>query len=148
MAHRFTFGSTSNPSKTASATLPEADEYDTRANCDPNKLLLCPFDKNHRIRSSRFPYHIIKCRKNHPKLASELQSCPFNARHLVPKPELQAHIETCSDRTLVDGGEAEANGMFRNQLPVSTWQNPNPTEDWDQEADDHAPPFMLGTKNN
>uniref|UniRef100_H3C4J0 CHHC U11-48K-type domain-containing protein n=1 Tax=Tetraodon nigroviridis TaxID=99883 RepID=H3C4J0_TETNG len=124
MAHRFTFGSTSNPSKTASATLPEADEYatsDTRANCDPNKLLLCPFDKNHRIRSSRFPYHIIKCRKNHPKLASELQSCPFNARHLVPKPELQAHIETCSDRTLVDGGE---------------------------EADDHAPPFMLGTKNN
>lgn len=46
--------------------------------------------------------------QNHPKLASELQSCPFNARHLVPKQELQVHIETCSDRTLVDSGEGEA----------------------------------------
>lgn len=36
---------------------------DTRANCDPDRLLQCPFDKNHQIRSSRFPYHIIKCRK-------------------------------------------------------------------------------------
>lgn len=36
---------------------------DTRANCNPNNLLQCPFDKNHQIRSCRFPYHIIKCRK-------------------------------------------------------------------------------------
>lgn len=45
--------------------------------------------------------------QNHPKLASELKSCPFNARHLVPKQELQAHIETCPDRIVVDSEEGE-----------------------------------------
>lgn len=30
---------------------------------DPDKLLQCPFDKNHQIRVCRFPYHLIKCRK-------------------------------------------------------------------------------------
>lgn len=44
---------------------------DTRANCDPDRLLQCPFDKNHQIRSSRFPYHIIKCRK----VSQVYQSC-------------------------------------------------------------------------
>lgn len=45
--------------------------------------------------------------QNHPKLASELKSCPFNALHLVLKHELQAHIETCSDRIVVDREEGE-----------------------------------------
>lgn len=36
---------------------------DDKGNCDPDKLLQCPFDKNHLIRSCRFPYHLIKCRK-------------------------------------------------------------------------------------
>lgn len=30
---------------------------------DPEKLLQCPYDKNHQIRACRFPYHLIKCRK-------------------------------------------------------------------------------------
>lgn len=45
--------------------------------------------------------------QNHPKLASELKSCPFNALHLVLKQELQSHIETCSDRIVVDREEGE-----------------------------------------
>lgn len=45
--------------------------------------------------------------QNHPKLASELKSCPFNALHLVLKQELQAHIETCSDRIVVNREEGE-----------------------------------------
>uniref|UniRef100_A0A8B9HK92 Zgc:56699 n=1 Tax=Astyanax mexicanus TaxID=7994 RepID=A0A8B9HK92_ASTMX len=65
---------------------------------DPNKMLQCPYDKNHQIRASRFPYHILKCRKNHPKLAEELKTCPFNAKHLMPKHELSQHIENCEDR--------------------------------------------------
>lgn len=36
---------------------------DDRDDCDPDKLLQCPFDKNHQIRACRFPYHLIKCRK-------------------------------------------------------------------------------------
>lgn len=30
---------------------------------DPEKLLQCPYDKNHQIRACRFPYHLIKCKK-------------------------------------------------------------------------------------
>lgn len=36
---------------------------DDKGNLDPDRLLQCPFDKNHQIRSCRFPYHLIKCRK-------------------------------------------------------------------------------------
>lgn len=30
---------------------------------DPNRLVQCPYDKNHQIRASRFPFHVLKCRK-------------------------------------------------------------------------------------
>uniref|UniRef100_A0A3P9MUI8 CHHC U11-48K-type domain-containing protein n=1 Tax=Poecilia reticulata TaxID=8081 RepID=A0A3P9MUI8_POERE len=97
------FGTSTSPCKVPSEErVKEVEDYDSRGNCDPDKLLQCPFDKNHQIRSCRFPYHLIKCRKNHPKLASELKTCPFNARHLVPKHELAHHTETCEDRISVD----------------------------------------------
>ncbi|XP_070767205.1 gametocyte-specific factor 1 [Enoplosus armatus] len=145
MATTIKFGTTSGPCKTAvAADRPQlAEETDEKGNCDPDKLLQCPFDKNHQIRACRFPYHLIKCRKNHPKLASELKTCPFNARHLVPKHELMYHTETCEDRKSVnpeDGGSS--NGHW--QVPVSTWVNPNMTEDWDEEADNNAATFVWG----
>ncbi|GAA6216624.1 gametocyte-specific factor 1-like [Lates japonicus] len=147
MATTIRFGTSSGPCRTSNgaerAQLPE--EFDEKGNSDPDKLLQCPFDKNHQIRSCRFPYHLIKCKKNHPKLASELKTCPFNARHLVPKHELTHHTETCEDRISVyseDGGST--NGHCKWQVPVSTWVNPNMTEDWDKEADDAAAPFVWG----
>nr|XP_029133757.1 gametocyte-specific factor 1-like isoform X2 [Labrus bergylta] len=144
MATTITFGTTIDPCKTSSfGRAPE--EPDEKGNCDPDKLLQCPFDKNHQIRACRFPYHLIKCRKNHPKLASELKTCPFNARHLVPKHELMYHTETCEDRISVDTEETgNTNGHCQWQVPVSTWVNPNMTEDWDEEADDNAAPFVWG----
>ncbi|XP_026188907.1 gametocyte-specific factor 1 [Mastacembelus armatus] len=129
------------------AQLPE--ETDEKGNCDPDKLLQCPFDKNHLIRSCRFPYHLIKCRKNHPKLASELQTCPFNARHLVPKDQLKRHTETCEDRISVhpvDGETTEAHCRW--QVPLSTWVVPNMSEDWDKEADNAAAPFVWGVSTS
>lgn len=30
---------------------------------DPNRIVQCPYDKNHQIRASRFPFHVLKCRK-------------------------------------------------------------------------------------
>ncbi|CAK6963780.1 gametocyte-specific factor 1 [Scomber scombrus] len=80
---------------------------------------------------------------NHPKLASELKTCPYNARHLVPKHELAYHTETCEDRINVDP-EHEGNTNGFRQVPVSTWVNPDMTEDWDKEADDSAAPFVWG----
>ncbi|XP_029911362.1 gametocyte-specific factor 1 [Myripristis murdjan] len=143
----FRLGSTTGPCKISSERLQShiTGENDDRDDCDPDKLLQCPFDKNHQIRACRFPYHLIKCRKNHPQLASELKTCPFNARHLIPKHELTLHTATCVDRRSVstqDSGETE--GRYKWQVPVSTWTNPNTTEDWDEEADHTAAPFVWG----
>uniref|UniRef100_A0A2K5RN38 Gametocyte specific factor 1 n=1 Tax=Cebus imitator TaxID=2715852 RepID=A0A2K5RN38_CEBIM len=69
---------------------------------DPEKLLQCPYDKNHQIRACRFPYHLIKCRKNHPDVASKLATCPFNARHQVPRAEISHHISSCDDRSCIE----------------------------------------------
>ncbi|KAM3617574.1 uncharacterized protein V6R79_008353 [Siganus canaliculatus] len=149
MANTIRFGTTSGPNKIASAGVAQvAEEFDDKGNCDPEKLLQCPFDKNHQIRACRFPYHLLKCRKNHPKLASELKTCPFNARHLVPKHELTHHTETCEDRVSVDSNNGGgANGHCTWKVPVSTYVNPNTSEDWDKEADDAAAPFVWGVTN-
>ncbi|XP_051805835.1 gametocyte-specific factor 1 [Acanthochromis polyacanthus] len=118
-------------------------EKDDGVKWDPDKLVQCPYDKNHQIRACRFPYHLLKCRKNHPKLAKELKTCPYNARHLVHKHELAHHTETCENRVCVYTEEAgSTNGNWH--VPVSTWVNPIATEDWDKEADEFAAPFVWG----
>ncbi|XP_062314961.1 gametocyte-specific factor 1 [Osmerus eperlanus] len=141
------FGSTCSPTKTSAAeTVPRWEEQaDATDPCDPNKLLQCPYDKNHQIRACRFPYHLIKCSKNHPKLASELKTCPFNARHLMPKHELSHHIVNCVDRRSVNTEDLGNEVQNKWQVPVSTWTNPNTDEDWDEEADDVTQtPFVWG----
>ncbi|MED6290319.1 hypothetical protein CHARACLAT_011898 [Characodon lateralis] len=120
----------------------EVETFDNRANWDPEKLLQCPFDKSHKIRSSRLPYHLIKCRKNHEKLARQLETCPFNARHLILKNELPHHIKTCEDRTSADDGSTQEPRAW--QVPINTWVNPNTTEDWDKEVEECQTPFVWG----
>ncbi|KAK3568004.1 hypothetical protein QTP86_028604 [Hemibagrus guttatus] len=120
--------------------------------CDPDKLLLCPFDNNHKIRACRFPYHLIKCRKNNPQLASQLWTCPFNARHLMPKNELSHHMSTCVDRCSVNTDYAVTDETQRKfQVPVSTWSIPVCDEDWDQEEEEAgtpATPFVWGVSTS
>ncbi|ROL47909.1 Gametocyte-specific factor 1 [Anabarilius grahami] len=114
--------------------------------CNPDKLLLCPYDPHHLIRACRFPYHLIKCRKNHPELLGELWTCPFNARHLMRKHELSHHISTCVDRCSVNEtyvARDKTDSKF--QIPVGTWTAPVCDEDWDEEVDKHvttAPSFV------
>ncbi|XP_056279052.1 gametocyte-specific factor 1 isoform X2 [Pseudoliparis swirei] len=145
MATTIRFGTTSSACNTADAERAHFVEETEKGNSDPEKLLQCPFDKNHLIRTCRFPYHLIKCRKNHPKLASELKTCPFNARHLVHKHELAHHTETCEDRITVCAEDEEStNADWKWKVPVSTWVNPDMSEDWGTEVDDAATPFVWG----
>ncbi|KAK6471161.1 gametocyte-specific factor 1-like [Huso huso] len=113
---------------------------------DPDKLLQCPYDKNHQVRGLRFPYHLIKCSKNHPKLAQELKTCPFNARHLLPRNELSHHIANCVDRRIISDDSLVGNAHAKKwQVPLSTWKNPNCEEDWDEEVDNSScKPFVWG----
>ncbi|XP_056155914.1 gametocyte-specific factor 1-like [Lampris incognitus] len=122
----------------------KADDLD----CDPDRLLLCPFDKNHQIRACRIPYHLIKCRKNHQKLANKLKTCPFNACHLVPEHELAHHIVTCSNRRSISD-EGCGGNRLKWRVPISTWTSPCTEEDWDKETDvaAAAAPFVWGVSN-
>ncbi|XP_062871854.1 gametocyte-specific factor 1 [Trichomycterus rosablanca] len=116
---------------------------------DSDKLLQCPYDKNHQIRACRFPFHILKCAKNHPKLASELKTCPYNAKHIMPKHELAHHIENCEDKglvTLEDESNTDVHRKFR--VPVTTWTNHASEEDWENEADNQAETFVWGVSTN
>ncbi|XP_024130250.1 gametocyte-specific factor 1-like [Oryzias melastigma] len=132
-------GSSTSPCRTVSQ---EDQVLEKNGSCDPDKILQCPYDKNHQIRNSRFPFHILKCRKNHPKLAKELRACPFNARHLIPKQELAQHIEMCENRRSPEESEGKDED-FAWRVPVLPQENPCKTEDWDMEADDHVAPFVL-----
>uniref|UniRef100_A0A8C9G491 CHHC U11-48K-type domain-containing protein n=1 Tax=Pavo cristatus TaxID=9049 RepID=A0A8C9G491_PAVCR len=68
---------------------------------DPEALVQCPYDKAHQIRVSRLPYHLVKCQRNNPQVARSLEICPFNARHRMPRAELQRHIACCPDQRLL-----------------------------------------------
>ncbi|EAW96785.1 gametocyte-specific factor 1 isoform X1 [Pongo pygmaeus] len=114
---------------------------------DPEKLLQCPYDKNHQIRACRFPYHLIKCRKNHPDVASKLATCPFNARHQVPRAEISHHISSCDDRSCIEQDVVNQTRSLRQEtLAESTWQCPPCDEDWDKDLwEQTSTPFVWGT---
>ncbi|XP_044851136.1 gametocyte-specific factor 1-like [Mauremys mutica] len=78
---------------------------------DPEKLIQCPYDRYHQIRACRFPYHLIKCRKNHPDIAQQLATCPFNARHQVPRAEIRHHISSCDDKSCIEQDIGEKNSF-------------------------------------
>ncbi|XP_051946672.1 gametocyte-specific factor 1 [Xyrauchen texanus] len=115
---------------------------------DPNRLVQCPYDRNHQIRASRFPFHVLKCRKNHPKLANEMKTCPFNARHLIPKHEFSHHVANCEDKRSLTAEDGNIEVLKKFQVPVNTWTDPSPNEDWETEADDDAAIFVWGETNN
>nr|XP_028577063.1 gametocyte-specific factor 1-like isoform X2 [Podarcis muralis] len=115
---------------------------------DPERLVQCPYDKNHQIRACRLPYHLVKCRKNNQKIARELATCPYNARHRVPKQELKLHIATCENKVSPEVLEVTSSrGDPKNRIKeVTAWQCPPPEEDWEADAAEcPAPPFVFGT---
>lgn len=117
---------------------------------DPEKLMQCPYDKNHQIRACRFPYHLVKCRKNHPDLVQKLVTCPFNARHQVPRAEISQHISSCDDKRCIEQDIASQLGNPRRELNVvSSWQSPPCEEDWDKDLGNQSgPTFIWGQSHS
>ncbi|KAG9461595.1 hypothetical protein GDO78_016301 [Eleutherodactylus coqui] len=93
---------------------------------DQEGLLQCPYDKNHMIRPSRFPYHLVKCRENNQHVAKALATCPFNARHRVPKKELDLHMQSCESKCPL-----EPLPVVEKAEQVSNWQIPPCEENWE-----------------
>ncbi|XP_030054175.1 uncharacterized protein LOC115466794 isoform X2 [Microcaecilia unicolor] len=115
---------------------------------EPETLVQCPYDKNHHIRPSRLPYHLVKCRENNPQIAKMLATCPYNARHRVPKQELKLHISTCADRSDPELFE-EISIKPKEEVsdPPSFWKSPPCEENWDAD-EEPVSPFILGVSGN
>ncbi len=76
---------------------------------NPDELLTCPYDPNHRIMKGQLRMHQMKCYNsivNNPrnpndprkKLALSLTSCKYNSTHIVKKEQLKEHHMVCSSR--------------------------------------------------
>ncbi|KAG6922477.1 gametocyte specific factor 1 [Chelydra serpentina] len=118
---------------------------------DPERLIQCPYDAHHQIRACRFPYHLIKCRKNHPEIVKQLATCPFNARHQVPRAEISRHISSCDDKRCIEQDiVSQLNDCRREKMnTVSMWQPPPCDEDWDKELQEQSnSTFVWGTFNS
>nr|XP_061802723.1 gametocyte-specific factor 1-like [Nerophis lumbriciformis] len=138
------FGSSIGSCRQGGTDVGTFDEEPEINNCDPDKLVQCPFDKSHQIRVCRLSYHLMKCKKNHPQLAKELKTCPFNACHLVPKHELAQHTKTCPNRTALFTKEDGNDKWGKRDVPVMSQAqfNADMSEDWEKEIDKAAVPFI------
>jgi hypothetical protein len=58
------------------------------------ELKTCPYNGNHKVKSSRFQAHITKCAKNS---TTKLKTCPFNDDHRIAPQEYDNHLINCSD---------------------------------------------------
>ncbi|XP_069826352.1 gametocyte-specific factor 1-like isoform X2 [Dendropsophus ebraccatus] len=114
---------------------------------DSEGLLQCPYDKNHMIRPSRFPYHLVKCRENNKDVAKVLATCPFNARHRVPKKELDLHMQSCESKCPLE--PLPDNAFIREPERISSWQSPPSEENWeDEDSSFTSSPFVLNEFGN
>ncbi|XP_040395265.1 gametocyte-specific factor 1 [Cygnus olor] len=112
---------------------------------EPEALVQCPYDRSHRVRAARLPYHLVKCQRNNPQVARHLATCPFNARHRVPRAELRSHLASCPDRRQIDVPPEAAAAETKSPEAPAAWQSPPCREDWEAELDglEDAPPFIL-----
>ncbi|XP_069509318.1 gametocyte-specific factor 1-like isoform X2 [Ambystoma mexicanum] len=124
-------------------------DYFTDDSYDKEKLMQCPYDDNHKIRACRFPYHLIKCRKNHPDVERQLATCPFNARHQVPRAEIRHHISTCDDKSCIEQDIVnQSSSCKREEVHLSTWESPPCDEDWDMDLKQQSGQvFIWGSVN-
>ncbi|XP_056418757.1 protein D7-like isoform X2 [Hyla sarda] len=113
---------------------------------DSEGLLQCPYDKNHMIRPSRFPYHLVKCRENNKDVAKVLATCPFNARHRVPKKELDLHMQSCESKCPLEPLPDDA--VMQKHEQLSSWQGPPCDENWEEEDSSTCTPFVLNEFGN
>ena len=71
------------------------------------KVIECPYDKDHRVESPRMERHLTECRQ----LAgpTEKTVCPFNEKHVVYAPEIDYHKAICPERP-PESDDTERNG--------------------------------------
>lgn len=100
---------------------------------DPESVVICPYDKNHKISKDRIQAHLVKCEKKFPPGYKEI--CPFNATHRVFKSELERHIQECPVQRYIDPGlyhGSKANERLSSVM-LNTLEVPDCDQDWSED---------------
>jgi len=102
---------------------------------DEEDWMNCPYNPNHRMPSSRFQWHLVKC-PDKKKVGHLYQPCPYNAQHIVLKSELSHHKSKCPDRDDSNNTESdEIDRQIREYLAKqhhqsSQWNEPSNPNSW------------------
>ena len=59
------------------------------------QLKTCPYNSNHRVKTSRYQRHIAECAKYYTEIV--LKECPFNADHKIRSDQMDSHRLNCPD---------------------------------------------------
>ena len=90
---------------------------------------------------------MVKCRQNNPKIARQLVTCPYNARHRVPKQEFNLHLEHCENKVAPEVCGA-ATVQEKESNMAAAFQGPPSKEDWEADAEHSPTPFVFGSSQN
>lgn len=134
-----------------SRDLGEKHPLPSMTDVDPDALFRCPYDPSHIMCAKRYTYHVAKCGLTHKKMAQNMRTCPFNARHRILRSNMAEHLAQCPDRTVgqteVTQGAARAErGDGHSSVPQSSREAQPCQEDWDaeMEEDGEKQPFIWG----
>ncbi|NXR85351.1 GTSF1 factor, partial [Hypocryptadius cinnamomeus] len=71
------------------------------------------------------------CPQNNPQVSRTLATCPFNARHRVPRSLLRGHLTSCPDKLPLELPPDPEDMAKTAGDPPQAWQPPPCQEDWD-----------------
>lgn len=83
--------------------------------------------------------HLVRCRRQH--LDAEKTSCAYNSKHVVPKPELKFHLDTCPDRKNMDKFV-----YVREDVNCNKYEMPKVEVTFDEVWDDVSVILIVGIK--
>ncbi|EDX03282.1 gametocyte-specific factor 1 homolog [Drosophila simulans] len=96
----------------------------------PDDLVVCPYDRSHRIRRVRMANHLSRCAKSHPSV--KLFTCPYNSTHLYTAANMRNHVIECPNYLPQEGCVLPS--VFPPAEEPGPPEIPNETEeDWDAE---------------
>ncbi|KAJ8321803.1 hypothetical protein KUTeg_000274 [Tegillarca granosa] len=116
---------------------------------DPEELIPCPYDKVHMIRAKRMQLIGIKTFFQQNYAGRDFATCPFNARHEMPRPELRYHMSNCPDKAMIEPAlsyeSSKRNGggmLFKGCTDVPAYNNYSvpQRENWDEGKKSHQLP--------
>ncbi|CAM9706258.1 unnamed protein product [Lampetra planeri] len=134
-----------------SRDLGETRPLPSMTDMDPDALFRCPYDPSHIICAKRYTYHVAKCSLTNKKVAQNMRTCPFNARHRILKSNMAEHLAQCPDRTVgqtkvTQGAVRAERGDGHSSVPQSSGEVQPCQEDWDaeMEQDGEQQPYIWG----